>query len=107
MAIFDKDITIDEQAFVDASLAFDTLGADLQKIRNKIENLLEQLQIGFDSTAGKIFHNSCQTSLIKPLDEQKIVIDAISQALKNSKDKYQSVFDAYRELNRSIASYSE
>lgn len=103
---FGKDILIDEEAFIKASNDLILLSGRLQTLRDDIEAMLDTLKKGFDTPAGAKFYNSCRTNLLKPLDDQKLVIDHISQVLKTSKSKYQSVFDSYRSLNNSISSYT-
>jgi len=106
MALFDKDITIDEEAFAKASGDFEVLSADLEKLRGKIETMLTTLSKGFDTPCGVKFYKSCSDNLLKPIGEQKIVIDHIKDALNTAKTQYQSVFEAYRALNSSVSSYS-
>ncbi len=105
MGLFDKDITIDEEAFSKASADLVKLSGDIKNLSNKINNLLETLSKGFETPCGAKFYNSCEANLLRPLNDQKLVLNHISQVLNTSKSKYQSVFDEYRNLNSSIASY--
>ncbi len=105
MGLFDKDITIDEEAFTKSSADLATLSGDLKKLSTKIDNLLNTLSKGFDTPCGEKFYNSCKKNLVQPLNDQKLVLDHVSQVLNMSKSKYQSVFDKYSELNGSISSY--
>lgn len=102
--IFRQDIVLDESAFNKASSDFDTLGSDLKKLRDEIEDMLEELKEGFDTPAGRKFINSCKKNLIEPLDQQKLVIEHVSQNIRTAKDKYSSVFEDYRSLNSLIKS---
>jgi uncharacterized protein YukE len=106
MGIFDKDITIDEEAFQKASKDLAALSVRLNALRADIIDLLDTLKSGFDTPAGVKFYNSCEINLLRPIKDQKLVLDHISQTLSMSKSKYQSVFDAYRSLNNSISNYS-
>lgn len=103
MGLFDKDITIDEEAFVKASSDLAKLSGDITKLSNKIQDLLDTLSKGFETPCGAKFYNSCEKNLLQPLDDQKLVLNHVSQVLNTSKSKYQSVFDEYRKLNSSIA----
>jgi hypothetical protein len=105
MGVFDKNIIINEEAFVKASADIEALSGDLTKLSNKIKNLLSTLDKGFETPCGAKFHNSCEANLLRPLNDQRLVLNHISQVLRTSKSKYQSVFDEYRKLNSSISSY--
>ncbi len=105
MGAFDKDITIDEEAFIKASTDLATLSGDLTKLRNKITDLLSTLSKGFDTPCGAKFYNSCEANLLRPLNDQQLVLNHVSQVLSTSKSKYQSIFDEYRNINSSIANY--
>lgn len=105
MGAFDKDITIDEEAFMKASVDLETLSGDLTKLSTKIQNLLDTLSKGFETPCGAKFYNSCEANLLRPLADQKLVLDYVSQVLSTSKSKYQSVFDEFSNLNSSISSY--
>lgn len=104
--MFGQDIIIDEEAFMQASTDLEALNGRLAALRADIENMLTQLEKGFDTPAGAKFNNSCRNILIKPLEDQKLVLDHVSDNLKTAKTQYQSVFDAYRDLNNSISSYA-
>ncbi len=106
MGVFDKDITIDDEAFIKASHDLLKLSNDLTNLSNKIAQMLDTLKKGFDTPAGVKFYNSCKTNLLKPIDDQRLVLNHISEVLEISKTKYESVFDAYRNLNSSISNYS-
>jgi hypothetical protein len=105
-SITGKDIVIDEEAFQKASDDLTALSGRMQQLRGDVENMLDTLKTGFDTPAGRKFYNSCHSNLVLPLEQQKVVLDHIAQVLKQSRSKYQSVFDAYRELNGSITSYA-
>ena len=100
------DILIDEDAFIKASKDLAALSGRIDTLRNEIAAMLDTLKKGFDTPAGRKFYNSCNAVLLKPLDDQKLVLDHISQVLLTSKTQYQSVFDAYNDLNNSILNYS-
>lgn len=102
MSVFDKDIVLDEAAFDTAIADFAALGDQLQQLRNDIEEMLQILKSGFDTPAGVKFMNSCEKSLFKPLDDQKLVIDHISKTLSESKQSYETVFREYEELQSVI-----
>jgi uncharacterized protein YukE len=93
-----KSIVLDEEAFTKASNDFDDLSQKINSLRKDIESMLDDLQRGFDSPAGRKFMDSCRNNLIKPMEEQKIVVDHISETLRKCTDAYRSVFDEYREV---------
>ena len=100
-----RDIVLDEEAFNKAVSDFSDLAGRLQKLRESVEEMLNIVKTGFDTPAGAKFINSCEGNLLRPLDDQKLVIEHISETLQTAKSKYASVFDAYRDLNTAIASY--
>jgi hypothetical protein len=104
-AMFGRDIVIDEEAFIRAADRFDALVVKIQGIMNDVDDMLNKLQAGFDTPAGRKFCASCRANLMRPLNDQKLVIEHMSQMLRMAKSKYQSVFDAYGQLSNSISSY--
>ena len=99
------DIVLDDAAFDRASADFDALAAKVQALRSDIEGLLQTLQSGFDTPAGRLFVGSCRNNLIEPLDQQKLVIEHIAQTLRDAKGTYASVFSEYDQLNSVLRSY--
>ena len=104
--VFSEDIVLDEEAFNAAIRGFEELGQMLQKLREDVEDMVNALKTGFDTPAGRKFVQACEDNLYKPLDDQKLVLDHISETLNQSKDKYQSVFNAYDDLQKAINSVS-
>lgn len=103
--VFRYDIVLDQEAFNKAISDFSTLSTRLEKLRADIEDILETLETGFDTPAGRKFINSCKSNLIKPMNDQKLVIDHIFEALTESQKAYESVFSEYQDLNSTIKSY--
>ncbi len=106
-SIFDTDIILDEDAFRTAVADFETLAGDLDKLRSRIDGMLQNLQEGFNTDAGRKFIASCKGNLLQPMEDQKAVIDHISDTLKEVQGTYQSVFEAYEKLNQTIQSYQQ
>ena len=102
--VFDKDIVLDEAAFERAVEDFASLSVQLQNLRSKVEEMLNILREGFDTPAGRQFIASCERNLFEPLDDQKLVIEHISQTLQQSKQTYASVFEEYESLQNVINS---
>lgn len=100
-----KDIVLDEAAFEKASGEYKDIAVELQNLRNDIEAALDRLKNGFNTPAGAKFISTCQGSLLKPLEQQKKVIEHVSENLETAKDKYSSVFREYESLNTTIKSY--
>ncbi|MBQ5335576.1 MAG: hypothetical protein J6Z45_06480 [Oscillospiraceae bacterium] len=99
------DIVLDEAAFDRAAADFIELSGKVQALRADIEALLQTLQSGFDTPAGRLFVSSCKNNLLDPLDQQKLVIDHISETLRDAKATYASVFSEYDQLNTVLRSY--
>lgn len=102
MDMVHPDIVLDDEAFSKAVSGFSEISSELNKLRNDIGEMLEDLVKGFETPAGKAFVDSCQRNLIDTLDKQKVVIDHISQTLNESKTQYKKVFDKYGELQTLI-----
>lgn len=93
-----KDIYLDEAAFQAAADEYAELTEDMKNLRQRISKLLDGLREGFDTPAGKVFFESCGSNLLQPLDDQLRVLQHVSDNLRNSKQKYQSVFEEYKLL---------
>ena len=102
MGTTDRDIILDEEAFETAIKDFENLEKQLQKLRTDIEDMLKDLQAGFDTPAGVKFINACETNIFQPLDDQKLVLEHISKTLSESKQTYNSVFQKYEALQQMI-----
>ncbi len=100
--LFSNDIIIDEDAFNTAISEFSELSEKLQRLRNDIEDMLNNLQAGFDTPAGAKFIKACRDNLYIPLDAQKLVLKHISTTLQESKQAYESVFREYENLQSTI-----
>lgn len=100
--IFSNDIIIDEEAFNTAISEFSELSEKLQRLRNDIEDMLNNLKVGFDTPAGAKFLSACEANLFRPLDAQKLVLEHISLTLQESKQAYESVFREYENLQSTI-----
>ena len=99
------DIVLDDAAFDHAAADFEDLAGKIQALRADIEGLLQTLQSGFDTPAGRLFVSSCKNNLLEPLDQQKLVIDHIAATLQDAKAAYAPVFDEYDKLNGVLRSY--
>ena len=102
---FSKDMVLDEAAFEAAARDFEALGQRITDLNTKIEDMLETLKTGFDTPAGAKFIQSCENNLRQPMNDQMIVIKHISDTLREVKGKYQSVFNEYAALNRTLQQY--
>lgn len=101
-AVFNKDIVLDEEAFEQAMTDFEGLSDKLQGLRDEIDRTLETLQTGFDTPAGRKFVTSCRNNLIKPLEDQRDVLNHISDTLQRSRQEYSTVFREYEALQTTI-----
>ena len=103
--IFSDDIILDEEAFQKASSDFEDLSTRLQNLNSEIEEMLTNLQKGFNTPAGRKFINSCRDNLRQPMSDQKVVLAHISETLAQIRQLYAPVFTEYDTLNRAIESY--
>lgn len=99
---FTKDILLDEEKFSTASQQLATLATDIKQLKKDISDLLSELERGFDTPAGKKFISSCKNGLLKPMDDQAAVVKHVSDNLTMARNKYESVFAEYMQLNNSI-----
>lgn len=102
MSVFGEDIVLDEEAFETAIQDFAALSTKLLKLRGDLTDMMDGLREGFNTPAGVKFINACETNLFQPLDDQKLVIDHIASTLQQSKQAYESVFQAYEDLQEAI-----
>jgi hypothetical protein len=75
---------------------------DLTALQNKINQMLDTLMRGFDTPAGRQFHKLCEDGLIEPMEKQRLALNHVSDNLRTARTEYQSVFNAYQDLNNSI-----
>jgi len=95
-------ILLDQNEFNNATHKLRALCDDLAKLHNRIETMLATLEVGFDTPAGRQFSLLCRNGLMEPMDKQRLVIDHVANNLESSKNAYESVFNAYQDLNNSI-----
>ncbi len=100
-----EDIILDEEAFQAASDDFAALSGRLQRLDEEIEDMLVTLQSGFDTPAGRKFVEGCRKNLRQPMNDQKAVIEHISQTLAEVQRMYTKVFGEYEEMNAAIRAY--
>lgn len=98
----DVDVLLDESAFERAANRLDMLSHDMKELRQRVASLLEELQLGFDTPAGKVFFEACGSNLFQPMDYQILVITYVAENLRQARAEYQSVFTEYEALNNSI-----
>lgn len=101
-SLFLKDILLDEEAFQKASTDYADLAQKMEELQTEISNLLDELEKGFDTPAGRKFIKSCRSGLLELMRKQSIVINHVSTNLSQAKRKYQSVFNEYKALNNTI-----
>ncbi len=105
-ALFSEDIILDEEAFKKASDDFAALSIRLHNLDEEIEDMLLTLQKGFDTPAGKKFVEACRNNLRQPMNDQKLVLEHISQTLAEVRVMYSKVFREYESLNAAIKAYN-
>lgn len=100
--LFASDIIIDEEAFRHAVSDFDSLIQSIDGLKNQITDMLNTLRTGMDTPAGRKFMSSCNGCLLEPIEQQKIVISHIAEALSISVEKYSDVFEGYERLQTTL-----
>lgn len=103
--IFGKDIVLDEEAFSKAINDFNNLQSEMNTLKQDIQQMLNEIKEGFNTPAGRKFIQSCEANLLKPMDDQIIVLQHISENLQTSNNEYRSVFEGYKQLNSKISSF--
>lgn len=99
---FPNDILLNKEAFINASKQLEQLSKDIGNLEKDVKNGLENLQQGFQTPAGDKFIKSCESHLLEPLRDQSLVINHVSQNLSTAKNKYETVFKEYQQLNNNI-----
>ena len=100
--ILGQEVVLDEEAFTKAARNMTELAGKMDGLRNRISGLLAELQKGFQTPAGEKFFKACGSTLLQPLDDQKRVINHVSENLTIAQQSYQSVFQEFEKLNRQI-----
>lgn len=101
---FSRDVIIDDDAFKNAVNEFSQLSGKLENLTNLINNILDELEDGFNTPAGRKFISKYKEVLLKPLKDQRLIIDHVSDNLKSAEQSYSSVFEEYKKLNQTIES---
>ena len=101
-AVFNQDMVLDQDAFDRAAADFEDLRERIQRLRDEVDQALADLQTGFDTPAGRKFVTSCRNNLIKTLEEQRDVLNHISETIRSSNLEYSTVFHEYEALQTTI-----
>lgn len=88
------DLLLNQEAFAQASRELKKERENLEILRANIVESLAQLELDWDSDAGKQFFLRFQEDLIKNLDRYIIVFEYMSQNLSTASQKYEEVFRA-------------
>ena len=102
MAFLNIDVILDEEAFDQASAEFTKLLEDMNALRSDIDTMLNDLETGFNTTAGRKFISSCKDNLITPMEQQAATLEFSATTLKKARQEYEPVFDGYKALNSEI-----
>lgn len=101
MGIFiNKDILLDDDAFESVKKCFEQLSKDIDKLKKDVESELSVLKTGFQTPGGQKFITSFENRLIKPMENQALIIKHVSENLDKAKKKYKTVFIEYKQLNK-------
>lgn len=97
-----KDIVLNQDAFHNASERLDNLSRNVLSLRQEIEEAMEELMKGFDTSAGLKFKGACEARLLNPMRDLSAVIMYIARNLQTARESYGSVFLEYERLNSLI-----
>lgn len=101
------EIHVDEDAFDKAIEDFYGLAEKLAKLKSQIEDLLSGLKTGFDTPAGRQLLATIDDNLYVPLEAQKLVIEHITETLRQAKEDYEPLFAEYENLQNTINQYNQ
>lgn len=96
------DIVLDEESFETASKDLAALSTRLEDFQTKMNGLLDDLQKGIDTPAGRKFIATCKGQLTKPINSQAKVINQVSTNLKMAQTSYETVFESFKSINEQI-----
>lgn len=97
-----KNILLDSDKFKSAADQLAALSDEMSKLRQSISLLVDELEKGFSTPAGRKFIKSCRDGLLQPMDDQAVVIKHVSDNLNMARSKYESVFTEFQTLNNMI-----
>jgi hypothetical protein len=100
--VLSKNILLDSDIFKSAADQFAALSDEMSALRKDIASLLDELEKGFDTPAGRKFIKSCRNGLLQPMDDQAVVIKHVSDNLSMARSKYETVFTEFQALNNII-----
>lgn len=97
-----KKILLDDVKLTEAAKEMTDIASDLTKLKNQIQELLNNMKSGYDTPAGRKFQEVCSEGLLKLFDDQIAVINHVAENLNTAQTQYQSVFEEYRTLNNKL-----
>ena len=100
--VFTEDLVLDDDEFELASRRMNDLSQKIRGLRKDLDEMLDLLEDGFNTPAGKKLIKSCKDNLCAPIDAQELVIEHICQTLAQAKNKYETVFSEYTSLKSAI-----
>lgn len=100
--LFSQDVLLDQDHFQKASAELTALSGEMDTLRQDIDGLLKELEMGFATPAGRKFILSCKENLLQPMKDQADVIQHVADNLTQAQGKYEAVFEEFEALNRSI-----
>lgn len=100
--LFSKDIVLDQEAFAAAISSFNALTQDLESLRADINAQLEILAVGYNTTAGRKFIETCRGTILRILKEQYDIVEHVSANLQSANNEYEQVFTAYNAMNNKL-----
>ncbi len=105
--LFARDMVLDQERLNAASKQFTKLSDDMKDLRKDIDKLLEELSVGYNTTAGRKFIEVCRKDLLDPMNDQADVIQHVAENLLLARNCYKSVFTEYESINRFIRQVSD
>lgn len=104
--VFRDDIVLDEEAFSKASQDLAALSQRLQKLDEEISEMLKELELGFDTPAGRKLVGACKKNLQQPMKDQKAVLQHVSRTLADAQNMYSALFREFESLNSALKAYN-
>lgn len=94
-----KDILLNDEWLNGTAETLNAIAQQSRDLRDLVEKLLDELQKGLDTPAGRRLVISTATLLLQPLRDQSEMMDHVAESLRTAGSTYRSVFEEYKALN--------
>ena len=99
-------MVLDQEAFQRASKRLSDLTRQIQELENMIEEMIRLVEQGMNTPAGRKLAKLGRDGLKTSIDDQKAVIQHVSETLEEAKRLYDDVFNEFTALNNKLNSYN-